>query len=974
MSGIKNKMLNLIEAGNDTTGDNFTNLTDVIQALIDGYGGTAKWYSHYKSHVSAIDGLYSGFNYSNVHVVNNHLVIGYLAMPHHYTSLESCVQVFRVAKINLSTGVITERDAITGMGWCGSVYYNGNYYIFDSFGHRYVTTDWETFEQGTYTIPSGGTEPYYITVGDNGRFISTISTYKKGWMIYSDDLGLTWTRASGGNSAYTDHGGTCKVGNTLVAYCSDSAGSGFGDDSPNRWVLTSVDNGETWSEKLCVNQDLLKCGTSHASGSFARIGDDWFYLAGKRLKWTDENGIVHLGAIQLFKGTAQDVIDGTMSLYTVVDDLSTEKTGIYPPDSLYQTDTGNLGMATDGSKLFCVYMRPLFHVQPNGGQFNTSNCMVTLAVVDTDRKGTNSSDDYYNPNWQTEMETELSAKDTTHDFYIYADGNGYISNYLGTILSKSTISNMGDGFVQPSQTLSLPFVNEFEMCFIGRLREVLVDGNYINNYLGANINGEEVCLTGTTNNLYLNKANTTNGAAALAALFGGDVYFKIKYENGIVSVSLDGTTINNIKTRYYSSYNSDNDTVLFRCKELADGIINSGRGWGTIKSFWIDSDGDLSDLIGYSVENNLTNVTSNNDAQRVEKNSSYTAIITPNAGCQIDSVSVLMGGVDVTSTVYNNGVISIPSVTGNVVITITGEVIKTLTSIDAVYTQTGDVYDTDTLDYLRTDLIVTAHYDNQTSETISDYTLSGTLATGTSTVTVNYEDKSTTFTVTVTHAELPRGFTAYDYLTLTLARGAEYHSYAIIANATIDITHTIEYKLRLPSGQSNQYTWSEIFGTRDGNSGSNYIAASASYSNRYAKFIIANNIKQANKQFGLGSTVTLKLLPVGKSTTYPSNNVIVTDTTEFNTNLSITSFTPSPWFGIFGVATSETSRGNTEFYNWHMAQLGEIKIYDANDSIIYHFIPAKDANDNYGYYEKVNKQFYYHPTYAKTAYIGGMWT
>ena len=676
MSGIKNKILNLIEAGNDTTGDDFTNLTDVIQALIDGYGGgTVKWFSHYKSHVSAIDGLYSGFNYSNVHVLNNNLVVGYLAMPHHYTSLESGVQVFRVAKMNLSTGVITERDAITGMGWCGSVYYNGIYYIFDSFGKRYTTTDWETFTQGTYTIPSGGTEPYYITVGENGRFISTVSTYKKGWMIYSDDLGLTWHRASGGNSAYTDHGGTCKVGNTLVAYCSDSQGSGFGDDSPNRWVLTSVDNGETWSEKLCTNQDLLKCGTSHASGSFARIGDDWFYLAGKRLKWTDESGIVHLGEIQLFKGTAQDVIDGTMSLYTVVDDLSTEKTSIYTPESLYQTDTGNIGLTTNGSKLFCVYMRPLFHAEPEGGSFNISNCMITLAVVDTDRKGTNSDDDYYNPNWRAEMESELSAKDTTHDFYIYADGDGYLSNYLGTILSKSTISNMLTGFVQPGQTLSVPFVNEFEMCFTGRLRETLIDGNYINNYLGANINGEEVCLTGTTNNLYLNKANNTNGAASLAALFDGDVYFKIKYKNGIVSVSLDGTSINNVKSRYYSAYNSNEDTILFRCKDLADQIIEKGKGWGTIKSFWVDTDGDITNIAGYRITNSLTEVTNSNSVTVVSKNSAYTGTLTATEGYEISSVTVTMGGIDITSTAYNNGVVSINSVTGDIVITATAIII-----------------------------------------------------------------------------------------------------------------------------------------------------------------------------------------------------------------------------------------------------------------------------------------------------------
>lgn len=75
-----------------------------------------------------------------------------------------------------------------------------------------------------------------------------------------------------------------------------------------------------------------------------------------------------------------------------------------------------------------------------------------------------------------------------------------------------------------------------------------------------------------------------------------------------------------------------------------------------------------------------------------------------------------------------------------------------LVSITAVYTQSGTVYDTDTLDSLRSDLVVTAHMSDSTTQTVTTYTLSGTLATGTSTITVAYGGKTTTFTVTVTHA------------------------------------------------------------------------------------------------------------------------------------------------------------------------------------------------------------------------------
>ena len=73
-----------------------------------------------------------------------------------------------------------------------------------------------------------------------------------------------------------------------------------------------------------------------------------------------------------------------------------------------------------------------------------------------------------------------------------------------------------------------------------------------------------------------------------------------------------------------------------------------------------------------------------------------------------------------------------------------------LVSISAVYTQSGTVYDTDSLDSLKADLVVTAHYDDSTTETVTAYTLSGTLTVGTSTITVAYGGKTTTFDVTVT--------------------------------------------------------------------------------------------------------------------------------------------------------------------------------------------------------------------------------
>lgn len=75
----------------------------------------------------------------------------------------------------------------------------------------------------------------------------------------------------------------------------------------------------------------------------------------------------------------------------------------------------------------------------------------------------------------------------------------------------------------------------------------------------------------------------------------------------------------------------------------------------------------------------------------------------------------------------------------------------TVTSISAVYTQSGTVYDTDSLDSLKADLVVTASWSNGTTSTLasSEYTLSGTLSVGTSTITASYAGLTDTFDVTV---------------------------------------------------------------------------------------------------------------------------------------------------------------------------------------------------------------------------------
>lgn len=88
--------------------------------------------------------------------------------------------------------------------------------------------------------------------------------------------------------------------------------------------------------------------------------------------------------------------------------------------------------------------------------------------------------------------------------------------------------------------------------------------------------------------------------------------------------------------------------------------------------------------------------------------------------------------------------------------TFTVTVVEWLVSIDAVFTQgSAVIYDTDSLDTLRQYLVVTGTYADSTTATVTDYTLSGTLSVGTSTITASYGGKTDSFGVTVTFNETP---------------------------------------------------------------------------------------------------------------------------------------------------------------------------------------------------------------------------
>jgi len=140
---------------------------------------------------------------------------------------------------------------------------------------------------------------------------------------------------------------------------------------------------------------------------------------------------------------------------------------------------------------------------------------------------------------------------------------------------------------------------------------------------------------------------------------------------------------------------------------------------------------------------------------------------------------------------------------------------KTLVSISAAFTQgSAVIYDTDSLDTLKQYLTVTATYDDTSTGVVTNYTLSGTLTEGISTITVSYGGKTTTFDVTVSAGLLPSGYTEVTCITAEQhgITGTDDVKQYIDLNLTIDATkkYKVETEIKWASVQPIE-SWSKSF-------------------------------------------------------------------------------------------------------------------------------------------------------------------
>lgn len=152
-----------------------------------------------------------------------------------------------------------------------------------------------------------------------------------------------------------------------------------------------------------------------------------------------------------------------------------------------------------------------------------------------------------------------------------------------------------------------------------------------------------------------------------------------------------------------------------------------------------------------SIFNETVDITNSNESASIEYGKPYDAILTCDPLKAISS-AIYMGGKNIseckTVETYCKHVINIPEVNG--AIRIVGSTTTVIIRIRATYTQSKEIHTDTSLDELRDDLVVKGGIGGSLRYILTDYTLNGDLEVGTSTITVDFYGKTTTFDVTVT--------------------------------------------------------------------------------------------------------------------------------------------------------------------------------------------------------------------------------
>ena len=278
-------------------------------------------------------------------------------------------------------------------------------------------------------------------------------------------------------------------------------------------------------------------------------------------------------------------------------------------------------------------------------------------------------------------------------------------------------------------------------------------------------------------------------------------------------------------------------------------------------------------------------------------------------------------------------------------------------SITAVFNAGNEfIYDTDSLDTLKQYLTVTALYDDNTTGTVSGYTLSGTLSVGTSTITVTYMEKTTTFSVAV-RAGVPSGYTHYDYVYCpTKTTGLPRAAFILLDTYSNVDALSWDIKFLINTGYDHSTT---LLGSRAGD-------ANTTSTTIYVGTTSSHSVGQSNK---------LRMIARGNDQAFSTNEMLLDQVNRLifnNTASSPSSYTLNgvettlEWgatqyivsdpIGLFLNVKSATTTGLVVNKD---RQIGNLRLFNLSGTCVGDYVPVKRNSDNViGMFDRVTQAFF----------------
>lgn len=261
-----------------------------------------------------------------------------------------------------------------------------------------------------------------------------------------------------------------------------------------------------------------------------------------------------------------------------------------------------------------------------------------------------------------------------------------------------------------------------------------------------------------------------------------------------------------------------------------------------------------------------------------------------------------------------------------------------LSYISCVYTQSNVVGSGDSINELKTDLVVTAHWSDDTTTTLAStaYTLSGTLTEGTSTITVTYNGKTTTFNVMVS-------YTAISYIAST---GTQY------INTGVTMAYTDETAITLRDDVTENVDM-VYFGVKDSSNHRVQLGAiKTSSSDLYSARWTGNAAPETARVTG----EICKLTYTNYDSTHKTLSVYDADGTLLRSNnTGIGSSANMPNYNTFVFGRNDGA-GNAEYI--HSFRLYEFVIKNSDGNERLHLVPAL-VSDVPCVFDKVSETFLY---------------